>query len=348
MDAEFFNKKSSYNYFLPQELIAQTPAEPRDSSRLLVCKRDGNLNDDVFKNIGSYLVPGDVLVINESKVIPARLFAVSDDRYSSELEILLLRQREKDLWECLVRPGKKAKTSRRFLIGNSLAATVEDTVSEGNRLIRFDYGHERTFFEVLDEVGNAPLPPYITKKLEDKTRYQTVYAKTEGSAAAPTAGLHFTKSLIEDLKQKGVIFAPVTLHVGLGTFRPVKTENVSEHVMHSEYYSIPARSARIINEAKSQGRRVICVGTTSCRTLEGAFREFGEIKECSADTDIFIKPGYEFKVTDALVTNFHLPESTLIMLVCSLLGYENTMAAYKHAVEERYRFFSFGDSMIIL
>ena len=348
MDGDFFNKKSTYNYTLPHELIAQTPVEPRDSSRLLVCGRDGSLKDSVFSRLGEHLNAGDVLVINESKVIPARLFAVSDDQYASKIEILLLRQKEKDLWECLVRPGKKAKPSRRFLIGESLAATIEDTVDEGNRLIRFEYASERTFYDVLDEVGNAPLPPYITKKLDDKSRYQTVYAHTEGSAAAPTAGLHFTTRLMDELKQKGVVFAPVTLHVGLGTFRPLKSENVSEHVMHSEFFSIPAETAKIINEARSQHRRVICVGTTSCRTLEGAFRRFGQIKECSADTDIFIKPGFRFEVTDALITNFHLPESTLIMLVCAFLGYENTMAAYRRAVEQRYRFFSFGDAMMIL
>lgn len=347
MNGDFYNKKSTYNYFLPQELIAQTPVEPRDSSRLLVCGRDGTLLDSVFSRIGEFLKKGDVLVINESKVIPARLFAVSDDRFASRIEILLLKQRKKDLWECLVRPGKKAKTSRRFLIGDSLAATIEGTAEEGNRLIRFDYEPSRSFYDVLDEVGNAPLPPYITEKLEDKSRYQTVYAKTEGSAAAPTAGLHFTTRLISELKQKGVIFAPVTLHVGLGTFRPLKTENVCDHVMHSEFYSIPAETAKIINEARSQRRRVICVGTTSCRTLEGAFRQFGEIRECSGDTDIFIKPGFDFQVTDALITNFHLPESTLIMLVCALLGYENTMAAYSHAVENEYRFFSFGDCCFI-
>ena len=344
----FFNKKSSYAYDLPEELIAQTPVYPRDSSRLLICSKDGSLRDGVFTDLKSILRSGDVLVINESRVIPARLFAVSEDESASRLEILLLKQHEKDLWECLVRPGKKAKIGRLFSVDGKLEAKIVDSMENGNRLISFTYGSGKSFFEVLNEVGNAPLPPYIHEKLEDKNRYQTVYAKTDGSAAAPTAGLHFTDSLIRDLKNMGVIFAPVTLHVGLGTFRPVKTDDVSKHVMHSEFFSIPSSTAEIINTAKRDQRRVICVGTTSCRTLEGAFREYGEIKECCGQTDIFIRPGYDFKVTEGLITNFHLPESTLIMLVCALLGYDNTMAAYRHAVESRYRFFSFGDAMVIL
>ncbi len=348
MDQHFFNQKSSYFYELPQEQIAQTPLTPRDSSRLLVCDKSGNRTDSVFSSIGDYLKEGDVLVINESRVIPARLFAISLDRFSTPLELLLLKQRETDRWECLVRPGKKAKQGRRFSIGDKLIATIEETVEEGNRLVRFEYDKAANFFEILDEVGNAPLPPYITQKLEDKSRYQTVYAQTNGSAAAPTAGLHFTQELIESLKKKGVIFAPVTLHVGLGTFRPVKTEDVSDHVMHSEFFSIPEETASVIQRAKAENRRVIAVGTTSCRTLEGAYRKFGKIAPCEGTTDIFIKPGYSFSVIDALITNFHLPESTLIMLVCALLGYDNTMDAYRHAVENKYRFFSFGDAMLIL
>ena len=347
MDQNFYNLKSSYYYDLPQEQIAQTPLTPRDSSRLLVCNKNGSLTDSVFSSISDYLKAGDVLVVNESRVIPARLFAVSEDEYRTPLEILLLKQKERDRWECLVRPGKKAKEGRRFTVGSRLVATVEETVEEGNRIIRFDYDKERSFYELLDEVGNAPLPPYITQKLEDKSRYQTVYAQTNGSAAAPTAGLHFTNELIESLKSKGVIFAPVTLHVGLGTFRPVKSDNVSDHVMHSEYYSIPEATADEIRRAKAENRRIIAVGTTSCRTLEGAYKAHGEIRACEGTTDIFIKPGFAFSVIDALITNFHLPESTLIMLVCALLGYDNTMNAYRHAVKEGYRFFSFGDAMLI-
>ncbi len=347
MDSDFFSKKSSYFYELPPQLIAQTPAEPRDSSRLLVCGRDGSIKDSVFNKLGDLLFPGDVLVINESKVIPARLFAVSDDQFTSEIEILLLRQRENDLWECLVKPGKKAKISRRFKIGNGLAATIEGNL-DGNRLIRFEYPPERSFYDVLDEVGNAPLPPYITKKLEDRSRYQTVYAHTEGSAAAPTAGLHFTMRLMDELKGKGVIFAPVTLHVGLGTFRPMKTENVNDHVMHSEFFSIPEESARIINEAKAEGRRVICVGTTSCRVLESFAAEDGTLRAQSGWTDIFIYPGYRFKLMDGLITNFHLPESTLLMLVSAFAGREHILSAYQQAIRERYRFFSFGDAMLII
>ncbi len=348
MDQKFYDRKSSYFYQLPEELIAQTPVTPRDSSRLLFCNRNGEIKDETFSSIGEYLREGDVLVINESRVIPARLFAVSDDEFQTPLEILLLKQRSSLQWECLVRPGKKAKKGRRFTIGKKLIATVENTVEEGNRLIRFECLDGRSFFEVLDEVGNAPLPPYIIEKLEDKSRYQTVYAQHNGSAAAPTAGLHFTHGLMDSLRKKGVIFAPVTLHVGLGTFRPVKTDLVSDHVMHSEYYSIPEQTANAIQQAKRDGRRVIAVGTTSCRTLEGCFQTHGEIRACEGNTDIFIKPGYLFRVIDGLITNFHLPESTLIMLVCSLLGYENTMSAYRHAVENRYRFFSFGDAMMIL
>ena len=344
----FYNLKSSYSFDLPEELIAQTPVTPRDSSRLLVCHRDGTFADKVFTDIEEYLVPGDVLVINESRVIPARLFATSMDEHRSQLEILLLKQKENDLWECLVRPGKKAKKGRRFQIGEKLQATIEDTVDEGNRMIRFSYPENSNLFQILDEVGNAPLPPYITKKLEDKERYQTVYAKHNGSAAAPTAGLHFTPELMARLQAKGVVFAPVTLHVGLGTFRPVKEDDVTRHKMHREFYSIPESTAQILSQAKKEGRRIFAVGTTSCRTLEGAWKQHNRICACQGNTDIFIKPGYSFNVIQGLITNFHLPESTLIMLVCSLLGYDTTMAAYRHAVANRYRFFSFGDAMLIV
>lgn len=348
MDQSFFNKKSSYNYDLPPELIAQTPIYPRDSSRLLVCQKGKAPDHKVFSDIEDYLEKGDVLVINSSRVIPARLFAVSKDQYHSPIELLLLKQHGKDLWECLVKPGKKAKQGREFTVDNKLDFKVVDTLDEGNRLVEFSYDPQKSFFEILDSVGNTPLPPYITEKLNDKERYQTVYAKENGSAAAPTAGLHFTEELIQRLKNKGVIFAPVTLHVGLGTFRPVKVDDVSEHVMHSEYFNIPQETADIINQAKKSSKKVIAVGTTSCRTLEGAYMAHKKICACSENTNIFIKPGYKFNVVDALITNFHLPESTLIMLVCAFLGYEKTMEAYCIAVKEKYRFFSFGDAMLVI
>ncbi len=347
MENDFLLKKSSYFYDLPEELIAQTPVTPRDASRLLVATKDGTLSDQIFSSITEFLHSGDVLVINQSKVLPARLFA-NDINTGSELELLLLRQKELDLWYCMVKPGKKAKPGKTFTIaGGKMIAEICSIEENGDRLVRFHYDHKSTFLEILDEIGNMPLPPYIYEKLEDKNRYQTVYAKTDGSAAAPTAGLHFTDDLLEKIRNMGVLIAPVILHVGIGTFRPVKEEDITKHPMHSEFFEVPAESAQIISEAKKSGRRVIAVGTTSCRTLESAFGFDGELIKSCGNTDIFIYPGYRFKAVDALITNFHLPESTLIMLVSALLGYENTMEAYRHAIEEKYRFFSFGDAMLI-
>ncbi len=341
-------KKTSYFYDLPQELIAQTPATPRDSSRLLVCGKDGTISDRIFYNLTEYLKPGDILVINHSKVIPARLY-FKDMVTGSTLEILLLRQKELDQWYCMVKPGKKAKPGKLFSIDNGkLVAKIISVEENGDRLIAFDYDHSRTFMELLDEIGNMPLPPYITRRLEDKTRYQTVYAAVDGSAAAPTAGLHFTDALLNQIKRLGVTIAPVLLHVGIGTFRPVKEEDITKHPMHSEYFHVSEETAKLIYKAKKEGRRIIAVGTTSCRTLESAFDKNGNLIANNANTDIFIYPGYDFKVVDGLITNFHLPESTLIMLVSALLGYDQTMNAYRHAVKEKYRFFSFGDAMMIL
>ena len=334
-------------YFdLPQELIAQDPLENRSSSRLLVLDRDsGDVEHKTFTDIVDYLNEGDCLVINDTKVIPARLFGLRETTNAS-IEVLLLKRRENDIWETLVKPGKKAKIGTKIIFGDGkLIGTVIDIVEEGNRLIKFEY--EGIFEEVLDELGQMPLPPYITHTLQDKNRYQTVYAKHEGSAAAPTAGLHFTKELLEQIEKKGVKIARVTFHVGLGTFRPVKVENVLEHHMHSEFYQIDADAAKTINEAKDNGHRVIAVGTTSSRTLESVGDENGRVKETSGWTDIFIYPGYKFKVVDNLITNFHLPESTLVMLVSALAGRENVLDAYKEAVKEGYRFFSFGDAMFI-
>ncbi|MBE5963637.1 MAG: tRNA preQ1(34) S-adenosylmethionine ribosyltransferase-isomerase QueA [Lachnospira sp.] len=334
-------------YFdLPQELIAQDPLENRSSSRLLVLDRNsGDVEHKTFTDIVDYLNEGDCLVINDTKVIPARLFGLRETTNAS-IEVLLLKRRENDIWETLVKPGKKAKIGTKIIFGDGkLIGNVIDIVEEGNRLIKFEY--EGIFEEVLDELGQMPLPPYITHTLQDKNRYQTVYAKHEGSAAAPTAGLHFTKELLEQIEKKGVKIARVTLHVGLGTFRPVKVENVLEHHMHSEFYQIDADAAKTINEAKDNGHRVIAVGTTSSRTLESVGDENGRVKETSGWTDIFIYPGYKFKVVDNLITNFHLPESTLVMLVSALAGRENVLDAYKEAVKEGYRFFSFGDAMFI-
>ena len=334
-------------YFdLPQELIAQDPLENHSSSRLLVLDRDsGDVEHKTFTDMVDYLNEGDCLVINDTKVIPARLFGLRETTNAS-IEVLLLKRRENDIWETLVKPGKKAKIGTKIIFGDGkLIGTVIDIVEEGNRLIKFEY--EGIFEEVLDELGQMPLPPYITHTLQDKNRYQTVYAKHEGSAAAPTAGLHFTKELLEQIEKKGVKIARVTLHVGLGTFRPVKVENVLEHHMHSEFYQIDADAAKTINEAKDNGHRVIAVGTTSSRTLESVGDENGRVKETSGWTDIFIYPGYKFKVVDNLITNFHLPESTLVMLVSALAGRENVLDAYKEAVKEGYRFFSFGDAMFI-
>ena len=334
-------------YFdLPQELIAQDPIEDRSASRLLVLdKNTGEVEHKIFRDILNYLRPGDCLVINNTKVIPARLYGVKEDT-GAGIEVLLLKRRENDIWETLVKPGKKAKKGTRLSFGDGLLkATVVDVVDEGNRLIQFEY--QGIFEEILDKLGQMPLPPYITHELKDKNRYQTVYAKYEGSAAAPTAGLHFTKELLEEIEKKGVSIASVTLHVGLGTFRPVKVENVLEHHMHSEYYNIEQSEADKINSAKRNGGRIICVGNTSTRTLESVADENGYVKACSGNTDIFIYPGYKFKIVDNLITNFHLPESTLVMLVSALAGRENVLNAYQKAIEEKYRFFSFGDAMFI-
>jgi len=338
-------KTSDFYYDLPEELIAQTPVEPRNSSRLLLFnKTTGELNHKIFKDLPDYLKAGDCLVLNNTRVLPARLYGVKKDT-GAIVEFVLLKQKDLLTWEVLAGPGKKAKVDAEFTFSNKLSCKVTEVLDDGNRIIKFSCDGE--FFSVLDEVGQMPLPPYIKEKLKDKERYQTVYSKELGSAAAPTAGLHFTKEMLEDLKNKGVKIAYVTLHVGFGTFRPVKVEDVTKHNMHSEHYSITAETANIINETKKSGGRVICVGTTSCRTVESAMQKFGEIKECSDDTSIFIYPGYNFKCMDALITNFHLPESTLIMLVSAFAGYENTMNAYNVAVKEKYRFFSFGDAMFI-
>ncbi len=342
-------KKSDYFFDLPQELIAQFPAEPRDHSRLLIMDRhSGEIYDRMFYNIVDYLHEGDVVVINNSKVIPARLFGHKTT--GANIEILLLKQTGKDSWECLVRPGKRLQDGTTVYISEKyhLSATVEDYLEDGKRLVKFHYPQDYNFYNILDEVGRMPVPPYITKELEKNDDYQTIYAKPLGSAAAPTAGLHYTENLIENIKKKGVEFAEVTLHVGLGTFRPVKEDDITKHIMHSESYSIDAKNAAIIQKAKEEGRRVICTGTTSCRTLESIYSKHQTICECHEDTNIFIYPGYQFKVMDGLITNFHLPESTLIMLVCAFAGYDNTMQAYKHAVEDKYRFFSFGDAMLIV
>lgn len=334
-------------YFdLPQELIAQDPLEDRSASRLLVLnKTTGQVTHRHFRDIKEYLKPGDCLVINDTKVIPARLFGIKKDT-GAKIEVLLLKRRENDIWETLVKPGKKAKPGTKLEFGDGrLTATVADVVDEGNRLIQFHY--DGIFEEILDELGQMPLPPYITHQLQDKNRYQTVYAKHEGSAAAPTAGLHFTKELLKEIEEMGVKIAHVTLHVGLGTFRPVKVDNVLDHHMHSEFYMVEESEARKVNDTKAAGGRVICVGTTSCRTIESAAGDDGILKAGSGWTDIFIYPGYRFKILDCLITNFHLPESTLVMLVSALAGREHVLAAYQQAIEERYRFFSFGDAMFI-
>ena len=336
-----------FYYDLPQELIAQDPLEDRSSSRLMVLnKNTGKIQHHIFKDIVKYLHKGDCLVINNTKVIPARLFG-SKVGTDAKIEVLLLKRKENDVWETLVKPGKKCKPGTKLNFGNGkLRAEVLDVVEDGNRLIQFRY--DGIFEEILDELGQMPLPPYITHELKDKNRYQTVYAKYEGSAAAPTAGLHFTKELLEEINRKGVIIANVTLHVGLGTFRPVKVENVLEHHMHSEYYTISEEEAQKINQAKASGHRVISVGTTSCRALESAASEDGVLHGVSGWTDIFIYPGYQFKIIDGLITNFHLPESTLLMLVSAFAGKEHILAAYEEAVKEKYRFFSFGDAMILI
>ena len=339
-------KKSDFYFELPEELIAQDPLEDRSGSRLLMLdKISGRTEHHIFKEIIDYLRPGDCLVLNNTKVLPARLMGVKEDT-GAAIEVLLLKRKENDVWETLVKPGKKAKPGTRITFGNgSLHAEVLEVVEEGNRLIRFSY--EGIFEEVLDRLGEMPLPPYITHKLQNKNRYQTVYAKYDGSAAAPTAGLHFTQELLRQIEDKGVETAYVTLHVGLGTFRPVKADNILEHHMHSEYYQVTAEAAEKINRAKAEGHRVICVGTTSCRTVESAAKPDGTLEACCGNTEIFIYPGYRFKVLDCLITNFHLPESTLVMLVSALAGRENVLQAYAEAIKERYRFFSFGDAMFI-
>lgn len=339
-------KTSDFYYDLPKELIAQTPLEPRDSSRLLVLGREsGNIEHKHFYDIIDYLNPGDLLVCNDSRVLPARIFGIKDET-GARVEFLLLKQISGNKWETLCKPGKKAREGAKFSFGDGImTATVVEVKDDGNRIVEFEC--EDNFFSALDTIGQMPLPPYITEELKDKERYQTVYSHELGSAAAPTAGLHFTNELMEKIKAKGINIAYVTLHVGLGTFRPVKVDDVTKHKMHSEHYEIPEETARLINETKKNGKRVIAVGTTSCRTLESVASFYGEIKPCDGFTDIFIYPGYEFKVLDGLITNFHLPESTLIMLVSAFAGYDNIMNAYKVAVQEKYRFFSFGDAMFI-
>ena len=339
-------KTSDFYYDLPQELIAQDPLEDRSSSRLMhLSLKDGSIEHRHFTDILDYLHKGDCLVINDTKVIPARLYGHKEET-GALIEILLLKRRENDIWECLVKPGKKARPGAKITFGDGiLKGEIIDIVDEGNRLIQFHY--EGIFEEILDQLGEMPLPPYITHKLKDKNRYQTVYAVHEGSAAAPTAGLHFTKELLKQIEDMGVKIAHVTLHVGLGTFRPVKVENVLDHHMHSEFYVVEEAEAKKVNDTKAAGGRVICVGTTSCRTVESASTEDGILQAKTGWTDIFIYPGYKFKILDALITNFHLPESTLVMLVSALAGRENILAAYNEAIREKYRFFSFGDAMFI-
>ena len=339
-------KTSDFFYNLPEELIAQTPLEKRNNSRLLFLdKNNGSIQHKNFFNLKEYLKAGDCLILNNTRVLPARIFGTREDT-GAVVEFVLLKLKGENLWECLAGPGKKAKTGHKFKFSDNMSGEVADVLEDGNRIMKFTCNGE--FYACLDEVGQMPLPPYIKAKLEDKERYQTVFSKELGSAAAPTAGLHFTKEMLEDLRKSGINIAYVTLHVGLGTFRPVKVDDVTQHKMHSEHYFVPQETADLINETKKNGGRVICVGTTSCRTVESVAKEYGEIKACSGDTEIFIYPGFEFKCMDGLITNFHLPESTLIMLVSAFAGYDNVMNAYNIAVEEKYRFFSFGDAMLIL
>ena len=343
---------SDFYYDLPGELIAQHPARVRDASRLMVLDRKSEtIEHKVFHDIIDYLNEGDVLVINDSKVIPARLYGHVEDREEASIELLLLKQKELDSWETLVKPGKRAKVGSRLVFGDGLLrGEITEILEEGNRIIKFEYDKSggKNIYDILHEIGLMPLPPYITERLEDKSRYQTVYAREEGSAAAPTAGLHFTEELIDRICAKGVKIARVMLHVGLGTFRPVKVDKIDEHVMHTEFFSVSQESADIINSARAAGGRVICVGTTSCRTLESASTDDGRVEAMSGNTGIFIYPGYKFKAVDALITNFHLPESTLLMLVSAFYNRDSVMEAYRTAVEERYRFFSFGDAMLIV
>lgn len=340
-------KTVDFYYDLPEELIAQTPLEPRDSSRMMVLgRKNGTITHKHFYDIVDCLCEGDCLILNDSRVLPARIFGIKEDT-GARVEFLLLRQIENNVWETLAKPGKKAKAGTTFSFGDGImTGTVTDVTDEGNRIVSFSCGEN--IYSALDKIGQMPLPPYITQELKDKERYQTVYSNELGSAAAPTAGLHFTKELLQKIQNKGVKIGYVTLHVGLGTFRPVKADDITEHKMHSEHYEVPQKTAELINETKKNGKRVIAVGTTSCRTLESVYKKYGEIKACDGFTDIFIYPGFEFSVLDGLITNFHLPQSTLIMLVSAFCGFENTMNAYKVAVDERYRFFSFGDSMAIL
>ena len=341
--------KRDFYFDLPKELIAQEPCTPRDAARLLCLGRqDGSIRHKVFRDLPELLTPGDLLVVNNSKVLPARLIGHKNGT-GAVCELLLLRQVRGDVWECLARPGKRLHQGNQVVFGDgSLTGTILETKPDGNKHVSFQFTGAKTLYEKLDAFGKMPLPPYIQKQLEDQSQYQTVYAKELGSAAAPTAGLHFTPELMDTLRARGIQFAEITLHVGLGTFRPVKEEDITDHKMHSEWYCIDEATARKINDTKAAGHRVIAVGTTSCRTLEAAAATYGDIRPCSGDTDIFIYPGYEYKAIDGLITNFHLPESTLIMLVSAFCGYENTMHAYKVAVEQRYRFFSFGDAMLII
>lgn len=341
-------KVADFNYELPEELIAQSPIKDRATSRLLVLDRQsGEMSHRHFYDILDYVQPGDCLVLNDSRVIPARLRGWKEDTQAA-MEFLLLKQRQEDQWEVLVRPGRRAKPGTRFVFGDGLLrAEVLEVVPGGNRIVQFFY-EGNNFFALLDQIGQMPLPPYIHEQLNDPERYQTVYAKNKGSAAAPTAGLHFTRELLAALEQKGVALAYVTLHVGLGTFRPVKVADVDDHIMHAEYYTVSEQSAKLINQAKESGHRVICVGTTSCRTVESVMRDQGQMCACSGWTDIFIYPGYQFKIMDGLITNFHLPESTLVMLVSAFAGREHVLNAYQQAIKERYYFFSFGDAMLII
>ncbi|MBO6230966.1 MAG: tRNA preQ1(34) S-adenosylmethionine ribosyltransferase-isomerase QueA [Ruminiclostridium sp.] len=337
--------RSEFYYDLPQELIAQTPLEPRDSSRLMkIDRRTGEITHDHFYDLADYLREGDLLVMNDSKVFPARIIGVKEET-GVVCEFLLLEQHGNDTWEAIVRPGRRLKRGARVKFSDELTGEVLDVLPDGNRIVKFYF--DGVFFDILDRIGQMPLPPYITEKLKNKDRYNTIYCRETGSAAAPTAGLHFTDRVFDAIREKGADTAFVTLHVGLGTFRPVKEENILDHKMHVEHFSIPAATAQKIKDCKNNGGRVIAVGTTSCRTLEACAQKYGEVRECSESTGIFIYPGYEFRVIDGLITNFHLPESTLIMLVSAFLGREKTLAAYRTAIEERYRFFSFGDSMFI-
>lgn len=346
----FYLSRSAYDYPLPEELIAQQPAARRDASRLLVCDAQKNLSDHCFSDLPRFLRAGDVLVINESRVLPARLFAPSAAHPGRKVELLLLHRTEKaDCWECLVRPGKHALVGDRFAWDDRLSCEVVSVTAQGNRVMRFTYGHDTPFLTLLSEFGEMPLPPYIKAPCQDPERYQTVYARVPGSAAAPTAGFHFTEPMMHSLRGMGVLFCPVVLHIGLGTFRPVKEENILRHHMHTERYAITQTSADMINAAKREGRRVVAVGTTSCRTLEAAADpDTGFVRAGEADTALFIYPGYRFRTVDALITNFHLPQSTLLMLVCAFYGYDDTLRAYHHAIEKEYRFFSFGDACLFL